>query len=83
VLAIKIPYPLPNGLPLQETLESLRRTGRIVEFPDRHISYVLTNCRPSEAENYILEVMKAVESLPRGQEPSRLDIRRKERPTQL
>lgn len=73
VQAIKIPYPLPDGFSLVEPQESLRQTGRIVEFPDRHISHVLANCRFSEAEGYIAEVIKAIECLPRGQEPKRLD----------
>jgi hypothetical protein len=74
MLAIRVPYPFPDGLPLVESLETLKNTGRIVEFPDRHISYVL-NCRISEVEAYIPKVIKAVESLPRGQEPNHLELR--------
>jgi hypothetical protein len=73
--AIRIPYPLPTTLPTYRELQSLRHWGRIIDFPDRHFSYVLSNCDQRDVERYLLEVLKAVDLQTRGEEPARLEIR--------
>lgn len=72
--AIRIPYPPPTTLPSIQ-LESLSRLGRIVDFPDRHVSYVLYDCNQPDVEQYVFEVLKTVDSHPRGEEPERLELR--------
>ena len=43
-------------------------------FPDRRIAYVLYELQAGRWERCILEVIKAVEAHPRGEEPGRLEI---------
>ena len=66
--ALKIPYHSPKDLP--------RAAERAtVEFPERHLSYVIYDYKESDLERCALEVRKAVNAHSRSAEPGRLEIR--------
>jgi len=68
MFAVRIP--LPSAQPLSPEVE--RAT---VDFPERHVSYVIAGCRTAHLERCILEVLKIVDSRPIGAEPPIVEIR--------
>jgi hypothetical protein len=73
--ALRVPYPFPETFPYIAQVRGLEHSGRIVDFPNRHISYILYDCKPVDVERCILEVLKAIEPIPVGEEPERVEIR--------
>ena len=66
--AIKIPYPTPKYLP--------QAAGRVlVDFPERHLSYAIYDCKEADLARCALEVRKSVDIVWPGKEPARLEIR--------
>jgi hypothetical protein len=59
---------------MPSALERAQRLGRIVDFPERHISYSIV-CDKTQLEECFCAVLEAVALLPRGQEPARLELR--------
>jgi len=65
---IKVPYPPPKTLP-QAAEQAM------VDFPERHLAYIIYDCKPADFERCALEVRKAVGFQSPGKEPDRLEIR--------
>ena len=66
--ALRIPYPYRE--PLAKLPEAMK-----VDFPDRHLSYVIFGCETPDLERCSFEVRKTVESHRPGTEPPALEIR--------
>jgi hypothetical protein len=75
MLAIKIPYPPPKTVSQWVKFHGLRSLEKAVDFPERHLSYVIAGCKEADWERCALEVRTAVSLHSRGTEPSRLEIR--------
>jgi hypothetical protein len=73
--ARKIPYPPPKALSEWVKLHGLRSLEKTVDFPDRHLSYIIAEWKEVDWERCTLEVRKAIGLHALGTEPDRLEIR--------
>ena len=72
--AIRIPYPQKNPHPW-ERWDLMREYGMVVDFPDRHVSYVFYDFPRKDFGSCAVEIEKAVSLHAPGTEPPLLEIR--------
>ncbi|HET6936318.1 MAG TPA: hypothetical protein VFI72_15860 [Candidatus Angelobacter sp.] len=76
--AYKLPYPPPKDFFPPEfcaTLGYFVPQQLTLDFPERHLSYLLVGCTQADLPQCVEEVGKAVEHHRRGEEPPLLEIR--------
>lgn len=74
MLAIKIPYPPPKNVAEWVGSHGLSALQRAVDFPEREVSYIVSECNEADWEQCAERVRKAVALHPHGMEPERLNI---------